>query len=154
MPASELYNGIRRVAMDLLARREHAAQELAQKLARRFRRCDEINQVLVDLQADNLQSDARFAENFVRWRAMSGRGPLRIAAELKHRGVAQPITDEFLNKDDPEWFSTANAVRRRRFGDQSPVDVRARSRQARFLEQRGFTGSQVRRALDNSGFSI
>ncbi|MGB0765874.1 MAG: recombination regulator RecX, partial [Luminiphilus sp.] len=44
---------VRRAAMDLLARREHSVEELRQKLARRFGRDQERDQVIVE-QLDRL----------------------------------------------------------------------------------------------------
>ena len=49
--------------MDLLARREHARGELQTKLQRRFADAELVAGVLDDLAAENLQSDARYAES-------------------------------------------------------------------------------------------
>ncbi|MDH3589933.1 MAG: RecX family transcriptional regulator [Gammaproteobacteria bacterium] len=36
---------------------------------------------------------------------------------------------------------------RKKFGDEPPADIRARARQTRFLEYRGFDGDVIRAAL-------
>lgn len=83
---------IRLRAMGLLARREHSHLELHRKLADRFpEHVDLLDQVLVGLQQDNLQSDERFAEAFVSSRVRKGQGPHRISMELQQRGLDQPL---------------------------------------------------------------
>ena len=61
---------VRRAAMDLLARREHSVEELRQKLARRFGRDQELDQVIVEqldrLVDEGLLSDSRFAAAMLR----------------------------------------------------------------------------------------
>jgi len=142
-----LKQAVRRAAMDLLARRDHSSLELRGKLERRFGSCAEIEQAITELSAEQLQSDRRFVENFIRSRSGRGQGPLRIAAELKHRGIGDELLAELLDYESPRWFFAAQQVRQRRFGAGAPDNMSARQRQARFLQQRGFTGNQVRKAL-------
>jgi regulatory protein len=80
-------------AVGLLARREHSAYELTQKLANSDAPLDEVAQVIEQLQQAGLQSDLRFAENYVRYRSQRGNGPLRIKQELNERGVASDISE-------------------------------------------------------------
>jgi regulatory protein len=39
-------------------------------------------------------------------------------------------------------------VRRRKFGEAKPKEYKEKARQMRFLEYRGFTGEQIRIAVD------
>ena len=66
----EIIGKLRVAAMNALGRREHSSHELKQKLQQRFKEAslDEIDQVLGRLQSQNLQSDERFTEMFVRSR--------------------------------------------------------------------------------------
>ena len=91
--------------------------------------------------------DARFAEHFVAARAGRGQGPLRIAQELRQRGVADPVVATAINAADAAWAERCAQLRRRRFRDRVPADHAERMRQARFLSYRGFSGDQVRAAL-------
>ncbi|NCF29555.1 MAG: regulatory protein RecX [Gammaproteobacteria bacterium] len=134
--------------MDLLARREHSRIELRRKLAARG-----FPQPLVDAQLDvleteNLLSDQRFTEGFVAYRAARGQGPLKIRYELRERGVSDHLVTQFMDSDRQIWCDRALAVRRKRFGTEGPEDIRERSRQARFLAQRGFEQDHIRFALD------
>ena len=42
-----------------------------------------------------------------------------------------------------DWRELADRARRKKFGDGAPRDFRSWSRQARFLQQRGFTREQI-----------
>jgi regulatory protein len=57
---------IRLKAMDLLARREHSVKELLKKLSDRFEEPELIIKVVDQLAQDNLVSNSRFAEMYVR----------------------------------------------------------------------------------------
>ena len=140
---------LRRAAMDLLARREHTRAELTGKLTARGADADAVGPILDALEADGLLSEARFAEAFVRQRTGRGHGPVRIRHELGQRGVSDAVADQALAEADANWHELAVTVRHGRFGAGPPADIKDRARQSRFLSYRGFTGDQVRRALDN-----
>lgn len=147
---------LRKKAMDLLARREHAVAELRRKLQSHVDGrgkaqnldADAIDDVLATLQNEGLLSDERFTEAFVRYRSNNGYGPQRIQAELRERGVSEKIAAIYLDFSDPQWFERAASVRSKRFGEGKPKDFKQRARQARFLQYRGFTTDQARQALD------
>lgn len=135
---------IRRAAMDLLARREHARAELLTKLARRFGGQAALIEAEVDrLAGEGLQSDERLAEALVRSRINRGQGPLKIRAELRNRGVDDSLAQETLAASAVDWTELAGKVCLQKFGDAPPVDARERARRARFLQQRGFSFDQI-----------
>jgi len=138
---------VRRVAMDLLARREHAHQELAAKLRSRGMPADLVESVLDDLTREDLLSDARFAEAFIASRVGRGQGPVRIRMELEQKGIAAEAIESALDHAAPDWMELAAAARRKRFGRAPPGDFRERARQARFLQYRGFAPEHISRAL-------
>jgi regulatory protein len=52
-------------------------------------------------------------------------------------------------KDDgPDFVSLARAARARKFGAELPKDWKERSRQARFLQYRGFSTDHIRAVLE------
>ena len=133
--------------MDLLARREHTRWELRRKLEVRGLASEMIDPVLDKLASEGLQSDARFAESYVAHRAERGYGPVRVAEELKVRGVESALIREYVRQADPEWGRRMRAVRTKRFGAGWPKDARERARQSRFLYSRGFTSEQIQRLM-------
>ena len=79
---------VRIAAMDFLARREHSLQELRRKLKRRFDDEELIESELQRLKDDNLQSDERYADSFLRQRSAKGYGPRRVRHEMREKGLS------------------------------------------------------------------
>ena len=134
----------RHVAMDLLSRREHSRQQLSEKLRMRGYDPEEVENTLDRLAAEGLLSDRRFAEAWVYQRSQKGYGPLRIRRELLERGVPEALARDALEVDF-DWQASMQEQRRRRFGEALPEDYRERMKQARFLQNRGFSADAVMR---------
>lgn len=140
---------IRATALMLLSRREYSRFELKNKLEERYGKTvfPQLMEVLDSLQAEGLQSDVRFVELLLQARRHRGCGPLRIAQELKQKGVAVSISDPLLDAGSDEWFVLARSVRIKKFGERLPLGIEERARQQRFLQYRGFTPEQIRQAF-------
>ncbi len=140
---------LRQKAIALLARREHTRAELSRKLAPHGTQ-DEIDAVITQLQSTGLQSDARFAEAFLR--AKVGRlGPARLRQTLRQKGVAVETVDAQIEAADlPDELQQVHAVWARKFGT-APTDTKEWARQARFLQSRGFSSCVIRRLLKDGG---
>ncbi len=109
-----------------------------------------VDALIAVLSGEGLLSDRRFTEIFVRSRLNRGQGPLRIEADLRQRGVAVELIEQYLaeaGSEESGWSETARAARRKRFGEEVPRDFSERARQARFLRSRGFTEQQIRNAF-------
>lgn len=135
--------------MDFLARREHSELELARKLTTRGYTADTVAATLAGLVEDRLLSNARFAEAFVHSRIQRGSGPQKIRAELRERGIPDELIDASLEAHADSWRDLAREVREKRFGLAQPRDFRERSRQMRFLQQRGFSSEQISSAFQD-----
>ncbi len=138
----------RSVALRLLARREHSRLELSLKLRQRRLEPAVIDAVLDEYEAEGWLDDDRFADVYARQRMDIGYGPLRILGELQQRGVHR--TPECLAEmSEEDWCQQAISLRERRFGlTDLERDWDEKVRQARFLNRRGYTSSQVERALE------
>ncbi len=134
---------LERIAVGLLARREHSRAELHRKLTSRSFTAEDVEQLLDRLAAQRLQSDERFVTAYVRMRYGRGYGSQRIRAELRERGIADELIEQMLaaqvDADTPRiddvWF--------RKFAGHLPEDYRERARQMRFLQQRGFSTGDI-----------
>jgi regulatory protein len=135
---------IRVAAMDLLARREHSRLELLHKLKRRFDNEEMVEAQLLRLREDNLQSDRRFAESFVRQRAARGKGPLRLRQEMRERGISDTDIEQAMAESDVDWHEVAAAVLVKKFGEAAAPDMKEKARRARFMQYRGFSGDHYR----------
>ena len=129
--------------MDYLARREHSELELARKLTGRGFDPELVEATLADLVAERLLSNTRFVEAFVHSRFQRGSGPQKIHAELRGRGVDEGLISDWLDACGKQWLDLVREVREKKFGAAMPADFRERSRQMRFLQQRGFTSEQI-----------
>jgi regulatory protein len=135
-------------ALALLGRREHARRELADKLSGLGAAAEDIESLLNEFAERGWQDDRRFAEAFVREEIRKGHGPMTIRHELKQRGIDDELTREVLDRED--WFAQAAETRRRKFGEAPPSDRKEQARQLRFLQYRGFSSEQCRKALRNT----
>lgn len=140
----------RDIAIGLLARREYSRAELAQRLQKKSFDNAAIEECLDTLIEQDLQSDARFAANFVRSRIIRGQGVIRIKGELRQRGVDQETLNTALaaieESEQVDWFELARETLARRFT--SPGEnPKERARRERFLASRGFDFEQIRYAL-------
>ncbi|MBT3504542.1 MAG: regulatory protein RecX [Piscirickettsiaceae bacterium] len=136
-------------AVNLLSRREHSQAELRTKLRKAEFELDEINITIDKLAEADIQSDARFAENYLRYRSQRGFGSQKIRLELKERGVDSDTIDTAFKQADVDWFELAITVRNKRFGVQAPDNLKDRAKQQRFLQYRGFTHEQINESLNS-----
>lgn len=112
--------------------------------------------MLDDLAAARLQSDARYAEAYVRSRAERGYGPQRIAQELKQRGASAAVIQQALNDAEHDWPAVAARADRKKFGAMTDGTFETMTRRRRYLEYRGFAADQIKAVLtgneiDNGG---
>ena len=136
---------VRKKAMDLLARREYSVYELADKLRTRGYDDDSVAEVVEELQRERLLSDERFVEAFVRQRLQAGSGPVKIRYELQQKGVRDELIDDHVDPRDAVWDESMRRQRERKFGASIPGDYATRMKQARFLQNRGFSPAAVMR---------
>ncbi len=127
--------------MACLARREHSQAELQFKLEQKGFSGALVRQVIVDFQARGLQSDARYAEVFIRSRIARGYGAARIRQELLFRGIDREVIDASLDGDADGQIERVYA---RKFGAGVPASLEERRVRERFLLRRGFSGDQIR----------
>lgn len=142
---------VRRVAMDLLARREHGRVELQRKLQRKGALPELIEPELDRLAEEGLLNEGRYLEAFVGARSRAGYGPLRIREELARRGLARGQIEQALGAVGIDWNASMRQLWERRFGSlaQGPKE---RARQGRFLAARGFPMEAISRLLRGGAF--
>ena len=137
-------------AIAYLARRDFSAADLRRKLKDRGFADSAIDSVVTELEASNVINDDRYGENVVAYRARRGQGPARIRQELKQSGLSADAIQTTMDKakdDGPDFVSLARAARARKFGPNLPKDWKERTRQARFLQYRGFSTDHIRAVL-------
>lgn len=138
---------IRKVAMDLLAMREHGRIELKRKLLKKGAVAELIDPVLDQLSADKLLNEYRYLESYIRSRANNGYGPLRIQQELQERGINKADIQHALDESGYDWREQLDALWQRKFGN-PPRDTKEKAKQGRFLLYRGFSMSMVSQLIN------
>ena len=139
----------RKKGMDFLAIREYGHEELILKLQTKGYSRQPSIETVDKLQQDGLQDDSRFAESYSRSRYKQGKGPARITHELEAKKLAIKVIDAALATLEVDWFDLAREVRVRKFGAESPLEYKEKSKQMRFLQSRGFSMEQISAAFKN-----
>jgi len=136
-------------ALALLARREHSRAELARKL--NVADCDgtEVEALLDEFEAKNWLSDRRFAESWVADHR-SKAGSVKLAYELRQRGVTDNIIEAVLGEIRDSEIDRAREVWQKKFGT-PPADLTEKAKQMRFLQGRGFAPEAIWRVVGEPG---
>ena len=138
---------VRDLAVGYLTRREYGIEELKRKLLQRGIETRVAEQVIGELIDENLVSDQRFAEMYVRTRIRRLFGPLKIRGELRSRGISDHLIAESLPSEQETWFDSALQWASKRH--RGELDYAGRAKIYRSLMNRGFTHEQANVALDS-----
>ena len=137
-------NHLDSLVMACLARREYSQYELCHKFLKKGFSASEIRLVLDRLALSGLQSDERFTRAYVDYRSRAGFGPLRIAMELKKKGIDDHNVHRALECADIHWPQLIRSVLKKKY---RPDDHQQRDKQFRFLQQRGFRRADIKELI-------
>ena len=140
---------LRSRALGLLARREHSRAELQRKLSPHTEDAQELIDLLDDFTRRGWLSDARFAEALVHDKQAKF-GTSRLAYELRERGVEDSVIREQMVTLKDSELDRARQVWQSKFGV-LPEDAKARAKQMRFLQSRGFSFDVIGKVLRYTG---
>lgn len=144
---------LRARALQYLARREYSRAELRGKLLPHVQADVDFEQVspvnldalLDDLTVRGWLSDARAATQLVHAKR-SRFGTQRIAHELRQKGIAEELISAALPALKESELEAARVVWQKKFGT-APQDEKAKAKQVRFLQSRGFALDVVFKVL-------
>ena len=139
---------MRAFAYRLLGRREYSIFELDRRIRQKWPEASGISELVEALAGENLISDERYAEAFVRFRLQRFQGPLKITAALRTKGVSDVLVSREINAHSEEWTDLAAQWLER----QNPgfIDFEQKKKYYRRLVKRGFTHDQSMDALNRS----
>ncbi len=135
-------------AIQLLAAREHSAQELMSKLLRKGFEHDDVEIAIGMLQEQNLQSDQRFVDVFVRSRSQRGHGPTKISHELRQKGITAELIEEAVNAQGSHWFDYARQHYQKKYRNTVVNNYNEWTKRARFMQNRGYTMEHIKAIVE------
>lgn len=139
-------------AVRLLARREHGAHELAQKLLQKKHPELEVQHAIEECQRLDLQSDVRFVESLCRTRIRQGHGPARIRQDLQNVRIDRDLIEQILNEERDNWVSYALDVWMKKYSEQDEHSFEATQKQKQFLLYRGFSVDTINKVFKHEKF--
>ena len=128
---------IRLKIMNLLSRREHSEKEIYSKLIKSVESKIRLNDEIEKLKNEDLLSDARFSEAYMRSRFNSGFGPVRIKYELNKKGVSKIFIDRALIETDLDWDQKMTDEYKKKYDSNRTKDQNF-LKISKFLLYRGF----------------
>lgn len=129
---------INEVAIAALARREHSRLEMRRKLKLKGFDETDIDATIRKLCENNLLSDERFSESYINMRRQRGYGPIRIAQELRERGVDDELIAVFVDNNDPAWRELMRRQYIKKYGQTLASEYTEKAKRAKYLQTRGF----------------
>ncbi len=153
-PEPELHpklNDMRVYAGRLLARREYGVRELQARLMKKWAGFENIAErvslYIERLVDEEVLSDERFTEMFIRSRQNRNQGPMKIRAELHQKQVPKAIIEAGLLESSKDWGSLASDWLSRQVS--GPLDFSRRAKYYRRLINRGFSHQQAMDAVNS-----
>jgi len=137
---------LRQRALKYLGKREYSYAELAQKLKTYAEETDDIPALLDDFKKRGWLSDVRFTEQIVHARSHKF-GSAKIAHELREKGISQELIESAIEQVKDNELDNAREVWLKKFKN-APTSRDEWTRQARFLQSRGFGFDVIKKVLN------
>jgi regulatory protein len=142
---AKLQMSLKARALRYLSAREHSRLELARKLSRYAQENEDVEALLDTLEAAKLLSQERFCESLIHRRAARF-GNSRILMELQSHGIDGDALGSIKADLAQNEIARACELWNKKFGS-PPADLVERSKQMRFLQQRGFSHRAIQAAM-------
>jgi regulatory protein len=139
---------LRERALGYLTRREYSRAELHQKLRSFAEEESEIEVLLDDFQQRGWLSEVRYTDQ-MRHARRGKVGSLKLAYELRAKGVAEELVAQATAEAREEDLETAQKWWRKKFGE-LPRSREEWAKQARFLQGRGFGMDTIKAVLNGT----
>lgn len=132
-------------ALRFLSMREHSRIELERKLTPHVQEGEDVNAVLDFLENAKYLSNERFSESLVN-RRQARFGNQKILAELQSHGLASSDMEQLKQSLADTEVVRAVEVLHRKYPDE-PSNHLEKSKQMKFLQQRGFSMRAITAAI-------
>ncbi len=144
-----LYIKARNYVLYLLSRREYSVTQITTKLKQKKYAPEVIEPLLIEIKANNWQSDIRCASMLLRHGINSGHGPIKIKFQMQQKGINLEIIENIFSSlldsnveaMDTEhfWHKMAHKAFLKKAGSNyNKNDFKTRAKLKQFLYNRGF----------------
>ena len=142
------------ITLDYLRRlcsvREYCARDIYEKALKRLESPADAAKAVAQLQEEGYQSDSRYASAFARDKAViAGWGRIKIAFQLKSKGIAQDVVSAALQEIDED---KADDKLRRSVEAKYKLlkdDPQVKIKLLKFILSRGYSYDEAGKALEN-----
>ena len=143
-----LNSDITKLITKYLSIREHSKLELHNKLTQKGHDSIDIRDCIDEFSSKDIQSDARFTEEFIRSKLKKNKGPRLVSSELTARGISDSLINKKISEISyQEWCNAAlKALVKKLHG--ASVSIDNRDKIYSFLISRGFDHKMIKYALD------
>lgn len=140
-------------ALSFLAKREYSHHELYQKLLNYSEDTHLITQILNEFKEQNLQSDERFVEFYVRSHAHRGKGPNWIRYQLSQHQLSEHLIEQELDNPELNWHEITCSVLSKKLGSTNinELEFAQKAKLFNFMQNRGFSIDWVNKAFNTVG---
>lgn len=140
-----------RYACHLLGSREYSCKSMKSKLLSKSYSQEVAEQALSFLLDNDLISDTRFCESFIKSKSNRGQGLSRIKYELNQSGIAGNIVESVLDSMEICWQNICDITCEKKIRSANIMnDIKGRQKIERFLRYRGFSSSEIRHAIEQN----
>ena len=130
-----------------LKTREHSKKELVDKLSKKNYNLEEILACIEDYSNQNLQSDKRYTEDYIRVKFNAGKGPNFIENFLKYQQIPKDLINDALSQyTQSDWVDRAIISLKKKF--KNNVKDESRDKLKSFLSYRGFPYDIIELAIE------
>ena len=163
---TKLQSNLHERALAYLARRDHTALELKRKLLRlasgqenapgdetkEAERQAEVDALIADFEKRGWLNEARYAEQVANAKRAK-LGSLRIAHDLREKGVSEQLVMQTLAELQGDELTHAVEVHRKKYKS-LPASREEWAKQARFLQSRGFGFDVIKQVLNRPNIDL
>jgi regulatory protein len=140
---------LKKIAIDLLSRRDQSCVELKQKLQQKGGALDDVVNVIDWCTGQNYQSDSRYCAMLVRSKVNKGYGFAVVSQAAREQGIDRELLTQTIDELEIDWFALAMAQYQKKFADKPIKDFQDKQKRMGFLQRRGFTSGQIQYALQH-----
>lgn len=151
LQAAARLGGLKRKAIELLARKPQSRKELARKLAEWDASPEEIESICNRMEDLGYLNEEEYAGRIVRHYAQKGFGKRKIRDELYRRGIPRELWDEALAQIEDSSEALDAFLEKKLNGSRDPSDIKKASDT---LARRGFCWSEISDALRRYGMEV